>query len=204
MALRRLSGEERSRAIVETAIGVFAREGFSGTTTRRLAHAAGVSEALLFRHFPNKKALYRAILETKLHDSEQALPIDAALRALDDETLLTRIAAHIIRRVDADDAFCRLMLFSAMEGHDMARRFHKARVGRLLELIEERVRRRRSAHGGIDPVLAARLFNGMILSATLARCVFREPGMVRATPERLARTIVRIFLDGIGSRREAS
>jgi AcrR family transcriptional regulator len=41
---------------------VFAEKGFHGTTTRELAHAAGVSEALLFKHFPNKEALFSAML----------------------------------------------------------------------------------------------------------------------------------------------
>src|SRR5262249_57833071 len=58
----RLDSEERRKAIVSAAVPLFARNGFSGTTTRELAEAAGISEALLFRHFPTKKALYREIL----------------------------------------------------------------------------------------------------------------------------------------------
>ena len=42
----RLSSEERRQAIVEAVKGVFAEKGFDGTTTRELASAAGVSEAL--------------------------------------------------------------------------------------------------------------------------------------------------------------
>ena len=58
----RLPAEERRVGIVEAAKPLFARHGFAGTTTRQIAQAAGVSEALLFQHFPSKAALYREIL----------------------------------------------------------------------------------------------------------------------------------------------
>ena len=54
--------DERRKAIVAAAGPLFARKGFAGTTTRELAEAAGISEALLFRHFPTKKLLYGEIL----------------------------------------------------------------------------------------------------------------------------------------------
>lgn len=57
----KLSGEERRIAIVKAVRCVFAEKGFHGTTTRELASAAGVSEALLFKHFPNKEALFAAM-----------------------------------------------------------------------------------------------------------------------------------------------
>src|SRR5947209_4736439 len=60
-ATPKLSAEERRAAIVKAVRRVFADKGFHGTTTRELAEAAGVSEALLFKHFPNKEALYTAM-----------------------------------------------------------------------------------------------------------------------------------------------
>jgi TetR/AcrR family transcriptional regulator, transcriptional repressor of aconitase len=58
----RLDSEERRRAIVEAAMPLFARKGFAGATTKEIARAAGVSEALVFQHFPSKAALYQEIL----------------------------------------------------------------------------------------------------------------------------------------------
>src|SRR6202020_2359205 len=60
-AVAKLSSEERRAAILRDVRRVFAEKGFNGTTTRELAAAAGVSEALLFKHFPNKQALYAAM-----------------------------------------------------------------------------------------------------------------------------------------------
>src|SRR5208283_2297193 len=55
---RRLSAEQRKAAIVRAALPLFARQGYAETTTKDLARAAGVSEPLLYKHFPSKEALY--------------------------------------------------------------------------------------------------------------------------------------------------
>jgi AcrR family transcriptional regulator len=60
----RLTADERRSAIVQAATKVFAENGFHGTTTRQLAKAAGVSEALLYKHFPSKESLFDAMLAT--------------------------------------------------------------------------------------------------------------------------------------------
>src|ERR1700739_4144414 len=63
MVMTRLDSDERRKAIVRAAVPLFARKGFAGTTTRELAEAAGISEALLFRYFPSKQMLYQEILQ---------------------------------------------------------------------------------------------------------------------------------------------
>lgn len=62
MSTKRLTGDMRRRQILDAAKGCFARHGFAGTTTKSVAAAAGISEGLLFKHFPTKAALYAEIL----------------------------------------------------------------------------------------------------------------------------------------------
>jgi AcrR family transcriptional regulator len=64
----KISGDERRASIIKASQSVFVEKGFNGTTTRELAEAAGVSEALLFKHFPSKEALYSAILTSACED----------------------------------------------------------------------------------------------------------------------------------------
>src|SRR5215510_7088558 len=61
MSKPRMTAEDRKLAIVKAASPLFARKGFARTTTRELAEAAGVSEPLLYKHFPSKEALYLEI-----------------------------------------------------------------------------------------------------------------------------------------------
>ena len=57
----RLDSHARKRAILDAALPLFARKGFAATTTKEIAQAAGVSEALIFKHFPSKASLYESI-----------------------------------------------------------------------------------------------------------------------------------------------
>jgi AcrR family transcriptional regulator len=53
---------DKKENILNAALTLFAKEGFSGTSTSKIAKAAGVSEGLIFRHFKNKDGLLEAIL----------------------------------------------------------------------------------------------------------------------------------------------
>src|ERR1700719_790505 len=62
MSTLRMTGDLRRPVILGAAKRCFARNGFAGTTTKSVAAAASISEALLFKHFPTKSALYAEIL----------------------------------------------------------------------------------------------------------------------------------------------
>lgn len=96
----RLSSEERRAAIVRAVQHVFAEKGFHGTTTRALAEAAGVSEALLFKHFPNKEALYLAIQESCCN--EQQLGTYERIQALDPSAHTLVLLIHFLVSVIID------------------------------------------------------------------------------------------------------
>ena len=66
----RLSLARRRRQLIDAARRVFAERGFRGATTRQIAAAAGVTEALIFQHFPDKDALYDAILDQEGSEPE--------------------------------------------------------------------------------------------------------------------------------------
>jgi AcrR family transcriptional regulator len=57
-----MSGAERREGILVVARRLFAQQGYHGTSTAEIAAAAGCSEAVLYRHFPSKQALFAAVL----------------------------------------------------------------------------------------------------------------------------------------------
>jgi AcrR family transcriptional regulator len=56
----------RRQEILRAAEKLFSEKGFKGATTKQLAARAGVHEAILFRHFKNKRELYRATVDLKV------------------------------------------------------------------------------------------------------------------------------------------
>lgn len=71
---------------------LFAQKGFVGATTKELAAAAGVSEALLYRHFPSKEVLYREILRWGV----QGDPLLLKLKQLEPSTSSLVHLVHLI------------------------------------------------------------------------------------------------------------
>jgi AcrR family transcriptional regulator len=125
-AQAKLSKEERRAAIIAAVRRVFAEKGFHGTTTRELAEAAGVSEALLFKHFPNKEALYSAmqfslcnVQDPALQQLKTAEPSTATLVALV-QYLFTRKVGRKATCDDNEGIQTRLMFRSLMEDGEFA------------------------------------------------------------------------------------
>jgi AcrR family transcriptional regulator len=63
----RRTAEEVDRLLVDAARTAFTERGYSGTSTRDICDAAGVSEALLFRHFGTKADLFDAAVLEPFH-----------------------------------------------------------------------------------------------------------------------------------------
>lgn len=55
--------QARRTHIIESAVVLFARKGFSDTTTSDICHAAGISTGSLFHYFPSKQAVFYGIWE---------------------------------------------------------------------------------------------------------------------------------------------
>ena len=54
---------DKKENILNTALELFANEGYNATSTSTIAKQAKVSEGLIFRHFENKKGLLNAIMQ---------------------------------------------------------------------------------------------------------------------------------------------
>jgi AcrR family transcriptional regulator len=164
----RLSAEERREAIIKAVRQVFAEKGFHGTTTRELAEAAGVSEALLFKHFPTKEALFGA-MHRPCADEKLSAEINR-LMALEPSTSTLVLLVHflfskmILARTNnggaAEDCVMnRLMLRSLMEDGEFARvileRKASCWIGKVEECLKAAAASGDRADGPVSPNLSA-------------------------------------------------
>ena len=102
---------------------LFSRKGFAGTTTKEIAAAAGVSEAIIFRHFATKRDMYTAIIEHNMHSDrarEVLAGMEACMKRRDDEGLFRLIAKETIGWHRRDPRFEKLMMHAGLEGHELA------------------------------------------------------------------------------------
>lgn len=205
-ARRRMSREERRRQLIAVAIDLFSQKGFSGTTTREIGRAAGVTEAVIFQHFATKGELYRAVLLHKAdvwgsHASRERLRALAEQR--DDEAFFGCAIADTLRVMREDKAFVRVTLFAAIQGdREVAGAFYEVHKGPGQMLMREYIeqRQREGAFRGHDPQTVMLALDGMTIHYGMVRYLFGAEEVCSGEEEAVViGRFVRIFLDGLRS-----
>jgi len=186
--------------ILETAIELFAKKGFNGTTTKEIAEAAEVNESLIFRHFSTKKELYGAIIEQKIDEEPGIeLPLHKYKDTKDDYLIFKSIAERMLDKCGKDSSFIRLLHFSALEGHELSDMFFNTYVEYidmlLCDYIEIRIAD--GAFKKIHPLSASQAFIGMVVNHIIVQELFGGKKRNKVNNEELVQTFVTVFLDGI-------
>src|SRR5262245_5151760 len=135
----RMRADERREQLIRVALGLFATKGFNGTTTKEIAAAAGVTEALIFRHFPTKEALYDAILLWRVENSAFASglsELEALAEQRDDAGLLRAVIRGMLGFHRENVDFLRLMFYAKLEGHELGDIFRERHIKPFHELVE--------------------------------------------------------------------
>lgn len=210
----KLSGEERRAAIIKAVRRVFAEKGFDGTTTRALADAAGVSEALLFKHFPNKEALFLAMQQSCCHEDD-LLKYEELVALEPSASTLVLLVHFVISRVVGADAsgdddvaiHNRLMLRSLAEDGEFARLFLAHKADDWVPKIAECVKAAAAAGEAVaDPTLPdlCGWFIHHLATAILFHLLPRRPAIDYRVPrKKLVEQAVTFALRGIGLKEDA-
>jgi AcrR family transcriptional regulator len=193
----RLSSGDRRQQIVDVATQLFARQGYEGTTTRQIAESAEVNEAIIFRHFSTKEDLYWAVIEDQCRMRAGREKLEQALGSgQNDEQIFTSIASEFLSR---DATLPRLLLFSALERHEVSQRFFKVHVASYYEILGDYIRRRieDGAFREVDPILGARSFFGMLVYHFQIQELFGAKHLHDFELEHAVKTFVGIWLKGM-------
>lgn len=205
-----MAGEERRLQILRVAMRLFSQRGFRGTTTKEIALGAGVSEAMVFRHFATKKELYSAILDHKacLHDELEPLQVvSEAISRKDDRGVFEGLALDALNQHDCDPEFHRLLLHSALEGHELAQMFWEKFVKRVYRILSKyiRERQREGAMVEVEPLVIVRAFIGMIIHHSLNNNLWdRQRQLLKISNQTAAREFTRILLHGVSATPKSS
>lgn len=199
----RMTGDERHQQILQIAIKLFSQHGFRGTTTKKIAEEAGVSEAMVFRHFSTKSELYHAILDYKACEGGKATPlaiVNEAIKSKDDFEVFYQIVSHALNKHQEDPEFIRLLLHSALEGHELADMFVTENIVPLYEVLSFYIsqRQREGVFRDLNPKLIVRAFIGMMIHHSLNNSLWDKQGrLLKISNEEAARGFVEILLKGI-------
>lgn len=201
MPRKRLTQAERRTQITEVAMTLFATKGFTGTTTRAIARAADVSEAIIFRHFATKEDLYNAIItytvekRSEQWDRDTTPPPDPR----NIEHLLRDFAQTFVNRNRRDSTFIRLMMYSALEDHKFREKFFAIYSNPHMRSIRQAIQTGvdQGMFCAVDPLESLRSFFYALLQYCISRFIARNK---IDTPERddaMIENLVTIFVRGL-------
>ncbi|MER7443687.1 TetR/AcrR family transcriptional regulator [Micromonospora avicenniae] len=139
------TAEERREDVLSTAIGTFASRGYFGTTTVDVAKRAGISQAYLYRLFPDKESLFAAVVERSFERIRDSISKAAAsTEGTSPEVVLSSMAsayAMLIR--DQDLLLVQIHAQCAAVSVPEVRRAVRSGYARLVEYV-------RSVSGGSE------------------------------------------------------
>jgi len=208
----KMSSEDRRTAIIKTARTIFVEKGFYRTTTRELAEAAGVSEALLFKHFPSKEVLYSAIQMSCF--KEEGSKIIERLQSLEPSTsalvfLVHDLVSHILggQPEEGERSFLRLVLRSLMDEGEFARLGIQGAPSHWVQKVTECIEAAKAAGDMVDgpvPTSLGGWCTHQLISGFMMHFLPTDPvidyGISR---EELVNQVISFCLRGMGLKEEA-
>lgn len=192
---------DRRGQILDAAFEEFSEKGFKGATIKSIARAAGLqSPALIYWYFPDKEALFREVLGSKI-PVLRAVGEPTGLLDQPPDRVLPTIARGYLSTFDdpAAQRMVRLIMGDAIRRPEIARLFGSAVIKRVLGFLK-RYMARQVELGRLRPHdvrSSARAFIGMLLPQAGGKLFFpviREDGL---TDEEHIENAVKLFLEGL-------
>jgi AcrR family transcriptional regulator len=166
----------RKDQILREAARLFAQDGYQGTSIRGIAAACGITEAAIYRHFASKERLYESAIRWKAGQHDIAAFLEQIGASGDIESVLRRMAAHILDFLETDRELLSLMFNNSVEsGPACAVLFQQVRlpyIDFLAKELERRVADREVRP--VDPYITARCFVGMVMDCALSVDVWNK------------------------------
>lgn len=210
MTRKRISGTERKARILDAARNVFSQSGFDAAKTQKIAKEAKVSEALLYQHFPSKRALYHAVLRQLIREQDENYRI-MALASHDTAGLIKALKTYFTLATDPahKDIQGRFrMLLASLAGDSKYAALIYRRAQRMMRnTVEASLKNARAAGDITAPLLKSDNTSmfiehiGTMMSALSWQQAMSLP--YASTGEDLVKQAVRFCCRGVGFSEEA-
>ncbi|MED5500642.1 MAG: TetR/AcrR family transcriptional regulator [Pseudomonadota bacterium] len=200
---------KKARAVLDAARDIFLANGFAGATTDMIQQAAGVSKSTMYAHYPNKEALFAAVVEAECEQFLKTVrkPKLTGERLSD---ILNSMAQAYLEIVLSQDglALYRMIVAEAPRFPELGRRFYLAGPATINGIVAERLQTAASRGeldlGGIGVDSAAALFVNMVRGEAQMQCLMHPDAPASAAQrDQWAKDAVTAFLRAFQKRAEA-
>lgn len=194
--------ETRTR-ILKSALRLFARRGYDGTTTRDLAEAAGVAEGTLFRHFANKKAI---LVEVATQGWVEILTdLLTELSEMGSYKAVAQVMRRRMLNLHQNADMLKVCFMEAQFHPDLRDRIQSEVIAKMTDVAEAffQTAMDQGVYRRMNPKTVARVFLGMFAVAGFSQSTIMEPGSAPTEMQEMAEGLADIFLNGVLVKDEA-
>jgi AcrR family transcriptional regulator len=183
--------------LLEATLKLVSEKGYLGSTTREIAHEAGVTELTLFRHFGTKEKLFEELLNnhTFLPKLKELLP---ELDGLAYEEGLRLIATRFLLSLKERKSMVKIMYSEVTIYPDKIKALYNKFVDDLRSTLATYFRslQKKGVLRQVAPELAARVFLGMLFAYFRSEEIMRPGGMKKKAMEQQVQELIDIFVRG--------
>lgn len=143
--------------MISSALRLFARDGYAGTSVAEIEREAGLSPGSggLYKHFRSKQELLAAGIRARIGAPEDVTPLLAELRGrADTSEVIRRVAEAGLRRLGAEADLNRILLRDLAAFPDLLTEFRDTELRRLHAQLAEALRRLTPGAGDPEAVAA--------------------------------------------------
>lgn len=194
-AERELSSE-KTEAILTGAMQEFLAQGYAGARVDRIVEAAGVSKATVYRHFPDKEALFNALVRRLAARKELFRLQDFQSDHEEPTEFLKQYATEMLNNVASDPqilTFLRIIVGESGRFPELARAFVKNIEKPSLDFLTQYL----ATHPKLqiaDPEVTARAFIGTLIHFVMLQFVLQSGDLVPIERDRLLNSLLAIII----------
>jgi TetR/AcrR family fatty acid metabolism transcriptional regulator len=208
------AGESRLRRekrdlILEAAIRVFARMGYHGARVSDIAREAGIAYGLVYHYFKNKEEILSTIFEERWAGFLEAVE-GIADAAGSTENRLVSVAALVLNAYRLRPEWVKVLVLEIQRSSRFSEPSQQRAIGGLIQAISRLLREgqaRGELRADLDADVASYLFIGgleIVITARVLDVLKIDPGQEQEYYQKVARTVVDVFLNGLGQREDRS
>ena len=181
----------KKKALLIAAARLYSQKGYAAISMRMLASEVGITPAALYHHFPDKEALYSAVLDYVFTDKAAAIN-DLLSGSNAPEVKLERLILWLAELFSRDEVFTKLLHRELLHGE-------KERIKQLTqEVIETPFREIEKLMQQLAPMRDARLSAISVIALTLGHFELR-PIMQNLTGQKKGEDELSTFVDHVKS-----
>lgn len=198
------NAKETEKKILQAAINIFSKKGFSAATTSEIAKEAKVAEGTIFKYYPKKKELLHAAMLEMIELFGESIAIDSLKKVIqenEDQPIEQLLKAIVLDRINLFQNHFQLIkvIFYEMQFHKDLKELFLSKVSKngipIFTKIFEKGKQR-GEFKDINEFIAMRSFMGMIIFMLLQRELLYKENAFENIEEEVD-ILIDIFLNGI-------